>query len=180
MTELMYFCVFSLWHWGAESVTNTNTYLLSTLTPAWLNDDYTCCQHLQVCLTWKTFTTKLDAWPSWQPSAHCVGWIIHYDTLFLWISCKQLDLHMHGLILFHFSAADLWLWSLNTKETLWHLPCSQRHCFSDTSQQCYIYVNVGFAFRITEKQKLMLSCLTHYTDCQVALERLKDFCCVVT
>ena len=43
-----------------------------------------------------------------------------------------------------------------------------------------LYVNVGFAFRITEKQKLMLSCLTHYTDCQVALERLKDFCCVVT
>lgn len=48
MTELMYFSVFSLWHWGAESVTNTSTYLLSTLTPAWLNDDYTCCRHLQV------------------------------------------------------------------------------------------------------------------------------------
>ena len=178
MTELMYFSVFSLWHWGAESVTNTNTYLLSTLTPAWLNDDYTCCQHLQVCLTWKTFITKFDAWLSWQPSAHCAGWTIHYDALFLWINCKQLDVHMHGLILFHFSAADLWLWSLNTKETLAFA------LLTKTLFQWYLtavlYVNVGFAFRITEKQKPMLSCLTHYADCKVALERLKDFCCVVT
>ena len=115
----------------------------------------TCYQRLQVCLTWKTFITKLDVWLSWQPSAHCVGWTIQYDTLFLclWISCKQLNLHMHGLILFHFSAANLWLWSLNTKETLWHLPCSQRHCFSDTSQQCYNLCKCRFWFQNHRKTK---------------------------